>query len=235
MAYTQVTLATIRGYLQARLGTAGTVFWRDAELNAIINETLRTFNALTGFWKGTVDICSGAGTTADHVWYTVPGTLTSSCRILFNGVPLMPTSVQDLDYGQPNWESERTDDGGNVPTTVKMWAPAGLNLIAIWPADGAGGNSLYADGIVKTPVLSADTDYIDIGREELNQLLDEMQHIATFKEGGAEFQASIQLHQDFLKGAANRNSLLMGSAPFRRWMGIEKSSEARDRERLGAR
>ena len=236
MAYALVTRAQLRGYLQSRLGAAGTTFWRDAELNMLIQLVLREWNALSGYWKGKVDLCSGAGTTANQVWYTVPGTMTSTCRVDYNEQPLQASSIHDLDYGQPNWESETTSSGGNVPTTPQMWAPAGLNLIAIWPADATGGNSLFIDGIAKTPVFIDDASYVDIGSEELNAILDELQHIATFKEGGEEFQASTALHQAFLKGAANRNQILMGSAPFRRWMGLERTPEKRAlTERIGSR
>lgn len=236
MAYAQLTRAQVRALVQNRLGAASTTFWREAELNALIQDSLRTWNALTGYWKDKIDICSGAGTTANRVWYTVPGTLTSACRVDFNEIPLDSTSIHDLDFGQPNWESETTASGGNVPTVPKMWAPAGLNLIAIWPADATGGNSLFVDGIVQTPIMDDDADYIDIGREEMNAILDEIQHIATFKEGGEEFTASQALHKSFLQQAANRNAILMGSALFRKWMGIERTPEKRTMvERIGAR
>jgi hypothetical protein len=233
MAYQQITRAEVRGLLQNRLGTAGTVFWREDELNRIIQEALRTFNAMTGFWKGTFQ----TQTSNDEHWINTGDTsVTSSMRVLFNGLPLAQTSLHDLDMGRPYWESEHTESGDDVPTTVQMWAPAGFNMFAIWPADHQNSNSLLVDGIAITPILTADADKVNIGKEELTTLLDYMQHLATFKEGGAEFEASMELYKNFLKGCAERNAILMGSAPFRKWLGLDKSPEKRiAHPRIGGR
>lgn len=51
MAYTHINLTTFRAMLAARLDDAGMVFWTSAELDVYIVEVLRTWNALTGFWR----------------------------------------------------------------------------------------------------------------------------------------------------------------------------------------
>lgn len=227
MSYQQVNRSGLRTMVLERLGSASGTFWRTTELNAYIMEALRVFNACTGFWKTR----KLAATTANAHWYSLPGTLTSAMRVEFNGVPLQPTSLHDLDYGQPNWESETTGSGGNVPTTVKFWAPAGVTLIAIWPADATGNQGLLYDGIAATPVLDDDADFVDLGQEELGLILDYVQHIATFKEGGKEFEASGELLQRFLAGVAKRNAQLMANAKWRRWMGIHADEQLNPRER----
>ena len=234
MAYQQFKRPDLRGFILNRLGAAGSVFWRTDELNRLINQALRTFNALTGFWKTRKVIT----TTANTVYYSIPGTLTAGMRVEFNSHPLGYSSLSDLDNGQPGWEDQTTATSGQ-PSTPQMWTPVGLDLIAIWPADAAGNNSLTVDGIAQTPVLSDDNSFVDIGEEELNMLLDYIEHLAVFKEGGKEFAASQVMYQNFLKGCATRNSMLMASASFRRFMGVQNDFERKQRfskpERLGAR
>lgn len=238
MAFQQITRAQFRAQLDERLGAASAVFWTTTEKNLYIQETLRCWNMLTGYWRGRVNV-TPTGTTATFPWYALPSPMTSGMRVTFNGKPLNVTSLDQLDNGRPNWEGEITTTGGDVPTTVDSWAPAGLALIAIWPADAAGGNDLMCDGILATPILTDDDDYIDIGEEDVDTLLDYCEHLCQFKEGGAEFQASVETgYKSFLSAAATRNSMLMASAKFREWMGIHADEESHKRQsghRIGAR
>lgn len=238
MPYTQTNLGAFRALLIERLGPAGTVFWRTAELNAYINETLRCWNMLTGYWRGKVNV-TPAGTVANQVWYSLPAPMTSGMRVTFNNVPLNVASLDQLDNGRPQWEGETTTSGGDVPAVVDSWAPAGLTLIAIWPADAAGGNNLMCDGILTTPTVSADADPIDIGEDDIDTLLDYAEHLCQFKEGGAEFAASVEtLYKPFLQAAATRNAILMASAEFRKWMGLHMDEDSHKRQqghRIGAR
>ena len=83
-----------------------------------------------------------------------------------------------------------------------------------------------------------DGSFIDLGDEELDFIEVYVQHVATFKESGAEFEASQTSFQQFLKGAASRNAILNASAKFRKWMGIhdeEQERPIRGRESIGAR
>lgn len=232
MAFTQVTRATLRADIKLKLGP--TDFWRDDELNRLINESLHVWNLLTGYWRLRDTVTTVAG---DH-FYSVPSTILSLLRVEFNQKPVGKTSIFALDYGQPNWEAEITTDGGNVPSKVDQWAPVGLTLFAIWPGDAAGVNALTVDGIKPAPVLANDADFIDIGEEELNHFEDYVQHIAVLKSAGEEFEATMKIFEDFLKGAGERNALLLGSAKFRKWMGLDKGREQqpmRAEVKLGAR
>ncbi|KKK94287.1 hypothetical protein LCGC14_2684390, partial [marine sediment metagenome] len=49
MAYQQLTRAQVRTLAYERLDN-NTKLWRTDEVNRLINESLRTFNALTGYW-----------------------------------------------------------------------------------------------------------------------------------------------------------------------------------------
>jgi len=243
MAYTQVTLAQLRSQLLERLGGAGANFWTTDELNGYIQESLRVFNSLTGFWRTRLLIPTIAG---QH-WYTISGTITSSLRVAWNNFPLNPVSLEDLDTGQQFWESEIAGDGGTVPPTPTMFGIGALNLIAVWPADSADNNSLQVDGIAATPLLASDSDFIDIGTEELTMILDYCEHASLFKEGGAEFAATLPSDENpgsilgnFLKQAAKRNATLMNSEMYRKWMGgdvngREGNPQRSKVERAGAR
>lgn len=219
MAYLTVNRAQFRQLLRNQLGSGGlaTSFWRDAELNFIIQESLRFYNLLTGYWKTR----AVTATVANQIWYNVPGIITSAMRVSFNGFPLRPESLWNIDFGRNGWESETTTTGGDVPTRPKYFVIGGLAKVAIWPADAAGANGLVLDGIAVTPLLTSDASFLDIGQEDMNCLLDLCQHIAAFKEGGVEFKASMASFQSFLKMAGNRNAILQRCATWRKWLGVD--------------
>lgn len=224
MAYTSVTRAQFRVLFRNQLGSGGlaTSFWRDDELNKIIQEALRFYNLLTGFWKVRATL-----TTTTSPWYSLPGTITSSMRVSFNEFPMTPTSVYDMDFGRSGWESETTASGSDVPTKPQLFIIGGLNKLAIWPADFVGNNGLVIDGLAVTPILTSDASTVDLGQEEMNGLLDLCQHIAAFKEGGKEFQSSMTGFKALLESAGERNSILKRCSTWRKWMGLDKARQSR--------
>src|ERR1700722_13190039 len=172
-------------------------------------------------------------TLAGQTWYSTPTGLTYIYRVEINEVPLGSSSIWDLDYGQPSWECDQCTSG-NLPT---VFAPMGATLFALWPSSFAGGESLIVDGVVPAPDPTTGT-YVNLGQDELTAILDYSEHIAQFKEGGQEFEASQLLQQKFLKYCASRNGMLMQSAKFRGWMGLTDESKRPIRvsnERVGAR
>lgn len=221
MPYQAVTLAQLRQDLKDQWESVA--FWNDADANSYLNEALRVWNLLTAQWKRRITIT----TTANTVWYSVPSTLVYNLRMDFSSFPMEVTSLFDLDNGQPNWEGETTSSGGNVPTRPVIFAPAGLNMFAIWPADAAGGNMLVVDGVRQTPVLTADADFVDLGQEEMNAILGYALHIGTFKEGGSRFGATQRFYQDFIRTAAEKNQRLKASTMYRRVMGLDNQRQQR--------
>ena len=229
MAYAQFTLAQLQAFFYEQVDGNQT-FWRPDEVTRILQESFRVFNCLTGFWRGRV---AGGNTAAGQHWYNVPSGLTYPLRVLLNGVPLNPSSLYDLDYGQPTWESD-TCASGQLPNA---WAVGGVNLYAIWPASFEGGESLTIEGVVPAPVLTS-SGFVNLGQDELETILDYAEHIAQFKEGGQEFNASQELLKEFLKDAGERNAVLLQSAKFRTWMGLssQKKRPMRDPDKeVGAR
>lgn len=221
MAYQQVTLATLRTTLQAK-ADGGSPFWSNTEDLDAINESLRSWNLLTGMWKTRVVM----PTVANQVWYTLASSLVYDLRMDFGSYPMEISSLPSLDNGQPAWEGETTATTG-VPTRPLMFAPAGLRMFAIWPADAVGGTTLVIDSVLSTPQLAADADFIDIGYQELGALLGECLHILTFKKGGPAFEATKHYHQEFLRAAADQNGRLRASALFRRFMGLDLARSQR--------
>lgn len=225
MPYAQFTLAQLLTLFYQQVG-GNQAFFRPDEATRILQEAFRVFNVLTGFWRGRISM----GTTvAGQVYYTTPAGMSYLLRAELNGTPLASSSLWDLDYGRPGWENETG--------TPQAFAPAGVNLFALWPASASGGESLTVDGVVAAPVLT-NVGFVDLGQDELETILDYAEHIAQFKEGGQEFQASQLNLQEFLKEAGGRNAMLKQSAKFRKWMGLTDRAKRPMRtsnEQVGAR
>lgn len=211
MPYSQFTLVQLRAFFYQQVN-GNTAFFRTDEVDGILQEAFRVFNVLTGFWRDRVVM---AATVAGQHFYTVPATLSYILRVEVNQRPLGSSSLWDLDYGQPQWEGESAASG-EFP---KVFAPAGTNQFALWPASFAGGESLVVEGVIPAPTLST-VGFVNLGKDELETILDYAEHIAQFKEGGQEFDASQELLKSFLQECGERNGMLMQSSKFRGYMGL---------------
>lgn len=215
MPYQSVTRATLRQRLTERY--EGVPFWTADSANRAINEGLRIWNLLTGTWKARTSVPC----VPSDPWVPLPGSITFGFRVDWQSRPLIPTTIASLDSGHPTWQGETIASGGGVPTRPILWAPAGLNLIAIWPAVTQPA-VLVVDGIITTPVLSADGDYVNLGEEDLSTLLDYALHVLSFREGGARFQATLPAYTRFLTAATERNGKLAEARFFRGALGIDE-------------
>ncbi len=218
MAYTVVRLADLKVDMRERWDQA--VFWTDREARLAINEALRDWNLLVGRWRQTLTLSTGAGT----VEYSLGTSLIYGTRVkLSTGAPLFPTSLLELDLSRPTWRSETTASGGAVPTSPTFWAPVSLQRIAIWPATvGVGVNNLIVEGVAATPVLNEDGDFVDIGEEIHDTLIDYALHVAAFKEGGPRWRATMSYFSSFLQAAAEENGLLKANQAYRRFAGLDQ-------------
>jgi hypothetical protein len=213
-AYQRVNLDTLVQRLSER---SGPTFWTDAEKRRAINEALRVWAVMTGQWQRTFKILSVSG----QIFYDVPRQIVSLQRIRYNvGTVLYPTSIPELDYGIPNWQKANAG-------TPQLWAPVGLDKFALYPAAGADGTNLTLEGLALTPALLKGGDFVDLGDEELNRILDYGQHYLSFKEGGSEWNATGALMSEFVQAAGLRNSRIVASALFSKYMGQHKSEEQR--------
>jgi hypothetical protein len=143
-------------------------------------------------------------------------------RLAFNGYPLSPTSMDDLNNGRANWRRETTASGGGVPTRPTLWAPVSLTLLYIWPADAAGNNALVIDGVSDTPTLVNGGDFVDLSEADVNLQLGYALHAASLKKGGPWFAATQHLFRAFLQAAGEENDLITTSQAYRRALGLQQ-------------
>ncbi len=219
MAYQAIDLATLRLRLQTSYESVP--FWTATEADRAINEALWFWNLLTGRWHQTIVL----PTTANTVDYALPSTLLYRTRVLFNNRPLSPSSREELNNGRIHWRTETTASGGDVPTRPTLWAPISLGWIYVWPADAVGHNALTVEGVAATPVLTLDTDKVDLAEADLSVLLGYALHAISLKKGGPWFAATLPKFKAFLAAAAEENSLITTSQVYRKVMGLDRRDQ----------
>ncbi len=122
-----------------------------------------------------------------------------------NDVPVQPTTFYDMDAGNLNWQNKSDD-----PVDVAL---GGLNLAALRPVpDGI--YSVTMDVVRKAPIPANDGAFVQLGREQLDAVLDYAEHLAMFKVGGAEFTATIRQADNFMLQAITYNQRLSAAARF---------------------
>jgi hypothetical protein len=116
------------------------------------------------------------------------------------GVPKIPSAVSDYDIYDVDWHNV-------APDTPRDLLLIGQNLLAVNPiANGV--YSITVDVIRNAPVPTLDTDFIQLGRQDLETILGYAEHTAAFKLGGGEFLATMPLFNSFMKQATAYNSRL---------------------------
>ena len=122
-----------------------------------------------------------------------------------NGVNTLIMSLQDLDSYNPNWE--------NVTGTPEVIAVE-RDIVTVSPVPDAV-YSVTLDVVRPAPIPAADTDIINLGPEILNAILDYAHHIASFKQGGAEFATTQRQFKNFVHLASDYNSKLKALGFFK--------------------
>lgn len=200
MPYTETTRAELRLLLQQRYESSP--FWTDTDANLALNQTLRTWNLLTSYWRRRIVVAN----TPNDPLVVIPGTLCQQTSCTWQGRTMVGVSVAELQLVCENWWLARAGDTGH-PSRPRYWAPVGLNLVAIYPAATTQG-SLEVDGVRATPVLTADGDTVDIGPEELDTLTGYALHVCAMKAGASFLERTKPYLEDFIEAAAKRNGLL---------------------------
>jgi hypothetical protein len=140
-------------------------------------------------------------------------------RVKSNSTPLYQSSLEELDMGVNNWQQAPSG-------TPSLWSTVGLDKVGIYPP-AAAGSFLNMEGLALAPALNAGGDFIDIGDEDVNRILDYAHHVLSFKEGGLEFEATLPLMSSFVAAAVQRNSRLAATSVFRKYLGMAKADEQR--------
>jgi hypothetical protein len=68
--------------------------------------------------------------------------------------------------------------------------------------------------VANAPIPTADNQDIQVPRDVMDALLDESEHLATFKMAGSDFATSLALHESFLATAKRWNARIRESGIF---------------------
>ena len=116
------------------------------------------------------------------------------------GTPILPDSLHNLDAFRADWQNAAQ----GPPDTVVV---AGHNLVAVSPPpDGV--YSITLDVVRRAELPFAGGSVVEMGREDINGILDYAQHLAAFKLGGAELASTQRQANNFLSHALLRNQLM---------------------------
>jgi hypothetical protein len=120
----------------------------------------------------------------------------------------------EMDKGFFGWRNEAT-----VAACPEYWSPVGIHKAYIYPRPSISFNLvyLYLDG---ERHLTAPTDYIDIGDEEILRIIEYAAWLLAFKQGLKEAFANLDPYKQlFLLAAGKRNARLRSTAQYRQYMG----------------
>ncbi len=120
------------------------------------------------------------------------------------GIPTSVDAVEQLDYYNPSWRAVTAS-----PSNIGL---SGQNLVC-YPSSSSSTIILSMLANANIPVL--DGDFIQLGDEVLDVILDEAFATASFKQGGAEAQSAWELHGNIVKLAAQRNGKVRSMSIFR--------------------
>lgn len=110
-------------------------------------------------------------------------------------------SVQQGDAFNTGWQNLTA----GTPDSVYS---AGLSLLAVSPKPDAGPHTLALDVVRPAPIPANDAAKVQLGREELDVILDYAVHVASFKQGGQEFMETMRAWENMLSLATVHNEKL---------------------------
>lgn len=126
------------------------------------------------------------------------------------GLNCMTGAVEDADSFYPGWQTPPVST-----LSPKQIISAGLNLIAPCPQpDNTGPYSVTLDIVTNANIPNSASAQVQVGREQLDAILDEAQMLASFKMGGTDFEGALMLHDNFVREAAIYNDRLLGSSTY---------------------
>jgi hypothetical protein len=114
-------------------------------------------------------------------------------------IPADTPSVVEMDAYSPNWEQSQAE---GFPAIVV----GGTDFIALAPFTTTDVVSTVITVVGNAPIPTADADYIQLGPDAYDQILNYAQHLATFKRGWAALAETMPLYQQFESWAALQNA-----------------------------
>jgi hypothetical protein len=110
-----------------------------------------------------------------------------------NGIPCDTPSLFEMDSYSPEWQASAV-----WPSIVN----AGMDLIAATPADS---ETVSVTLVGNQPIPASGGDFIQVSRDAFDQVLNYAQFLASQKQGGQEFQRSMELEKQFLGMVKEQN------------------------------
>lgn len=139
-------------------------------------------------------------------------TVLSPVRV--DGVTTPTSTVFSLDTHRPGWE----DEAAGAPESVAI---SGYNILAVAPKPNASPHSISLDVVRPAQIPSSDSEFVQIGPEEVDVILDYAEHIASFKMAGEEFGATGHHYGNIMRLAIEKNAYLRAA-----WARKEATDEA---------
>lgn len=116
-----------------------------------------------------------------------------------NGVPAYIDSLSELDQVVPGWVAALA----GTPQFIAV----DQNILAVSPITDNANPMLTLDITPKFPVPAL-TDFLQLGKENLDVILDYAEHLAHFKEGTSEITTAMPLYKNMVSLAAMQNDRL---------------------------
>lgn len=123
-----------------------------------------------------------------------------------NGVPVDTPSLSEMDQYSPEWQENET-----WPTLVV----AGIDYVAPVPVSRNAqilSVELAVTGNAPLPIL--DNDFVQVSRDVFDSILNYAQVLAAFKQGGQEFEDTLQLLEEFAIAAEQTNKRIANMGLF---------------------
>ncbi len=121
----------------------------------------------------------------------------SIIRLTLNGNPLTVDTLTAIDAGNPYWRNQT-----GMPTTAGVL----YDMIVINQGNVDQTYALGADLVVPAPLPTA-SQFVQIGEESLEDILDYASHVLMFKCGGQEFQDTFGMYDNFMKAVSQRKGV----------------------------
>jgi hypothetical protein len=134
------------------------------------------------------------------------------------GVPCDTPSVKEMDSFSPEWDSSLSAFPSLVTAGTDFCAPCPVPV-----GSQVVGVSCVLVGNAPIPILDSET--VQVSRDTFDVILDYAQVLASFKMGGAEFEATKDLEKNFFTAAAATNKRLAALGIFRDMLGLQGRRE----------
>lgn len=120
-----------------------------------------------------------------------------------NGKRMTVSSQAQLDSSRVMWENTT-----GMPKSIQQLS---WNLFSLYPVPDST-YTITIDSVIAAPIPTLDSDYVDIGPQYLQVILDYAQHIAMIKVQGSDFAATMPLYENAIKVALEHQANIAATA-----------------------